>query len=205
MGLGFALAHSLLAARQTRALAGQILGARHANALYRLTYNALALTLCAAGATWLRRQPDRDLYRVPAVLAGVMRAGQVGALALAGWNGRTVGFWGFSGIGRFADLLRGRDPQPEPVAQGPALAPDGSIAVRGPFRFMRHPGNLSFALLFALEPHMTVNRAVIAVLAAVYAMIGSYHEELRLRHAYGTAYDRYRREVPFLLPRLWPR
>jgi protein-S-isoprenylcysteine O-methyltransferase Ste14 len=49
-------------------------------------------------------------------------------------------------------------------------------------------------------PRMTVNRAVLTVLVAFYVMLGSLHEEYRLRAAYGAAYERYRRSVPFLIP-----
>jgi protein-S-isoprenylcysteine O-methyltransferase Ste14 len=47
---------------------------------------------------------------------------------------------------------------------------------------------------------MTANRAVLVVLVALYVVLGSMHEEYRLRVAYGTAYERYRRAVPFLIP-----
>jgi protein-S-isoprenylcysteine O-methyltransferase Ste14 len=48
---------------------------------------------------------------------------------------------------------------------------------------------------------MTANRAVLAALVALYVVVGSLHEEQRLRAAYGAAYERYRRAVPFLVPR----
>jgi protein-S-isoprenylcysteine O-methyltransferase Ste14 len=46
-----------------------------------------------------------------------------------------------------------------------------------------------------------VNRAVLTALVAIYVVLGSLHEEYRLRAAYGAAYERYRRSVPFLTPR----
>jgi protein-S-isoprenylcysteine O-methyltransferase Ste14 len=48
---------------------------------------------------------------------------------------------------------------------------------------------------------MTVNRAVLAALVTLYVVLGSMHEEYRLRATYGAAYERYRRVVPFLIPR----
>jgi protein-S-isoprenylcysteine O-methyltransferase Ste14 len=47
---------------------------------------------------------------------------------------------------------------------------------------------------------MTANRAVLTVLVAVYVVLGSLHEEYRLQAAYGAAYERYRRSVPFMIP-----
>ena len=52
-----------------------------------------------------------------------------------------------------------------------------------------------------LLPRMTTNRAVLTALVALYVVLGSMHEEYRLRAAYSAAYDRYRRSVPFLIPR----
>jgi protein-S-isoprenylcysteine O-methyltransferase Ste14 len=48
---------------------------------------------------------------------------------------------------------------------------------------------------------MTVNRAALTALSALYAVLGSLHEEHRLRTSYGAAYERYRRSVPFFIPR----
>ena len=70
----------------------------------------------------------------------------------------------------------------------------------GAFRFSRHPGNLGALGFFLFLPRMTANRAVLLVLVGLYVVLGSLHEEYRLRAAYGAAYERYRRAVPFLVP-----
>ncbi|MDP9412421.1 MAG: isoprenylcysteine carboxylmethyltransferase family protein, partial [Actinomycetota bacterium] len=78
---------------------------------------------------------------------------------------------------------------------------DGEMERAGAFRFTRHPGNLGAMGFFLLWPRMTVNRAALAALVALYVVLGSMHEERRLRLAYGEAFERYRRKVPFLIPR----
>ena len=77
----------------------------------------------------------------------------------------------------------------------------GEMNASGAFRFSRHPSNLGAMAFFLLWPRMTVNRAMLAVLAALYVVLGSMHEERRLRMAYGEAFERYRQKVPFLIPR----
>lgn len=53
-----------------------------------------------------------------------------------------------------------------------------------------------------MVPQITVNRVTLVVLVALYVILGSLHEERRLRAAYGEPFERYQPEVPFLAPRL---
>ncbi len=82
------------------------------------------------------------------------------------------------------------------------MGDEEEVVMAGAFRFTRHPGNLGALGFFLFLPRMTANRAVLIVLVALYVVLGSMHEEYRLRSAYGDAYERYRRKVPFLIPRL---
>ena len=49
---------------------------------------------------------------------------------------------------------------------------------------------------------MSVNRLTLAVLCTLYAVLGSWHEDSRMRRAYGEAFARYQRCTPLLIPRL---
>ena len=93
------------------------------------------------------------------------------------------------------------DVSPEPEAQGPPIGSNNEVVKAGAFRFTRHPGNLGALGFFLFVPRMTANRAVLTALVAVYVVLGSMHEEYRLRGAHGAAYERYRRSVPFMIPR----
>jgi methanethiol S-methyltransferase len=114
---------------------------------------------------------------------------------------RVMGVLNFAGITPLWDFLRGKDIRPEPEAQGPPIGADDEVAMAGAFRFTRHPGNLGALGFFLFMPRMTANRAVLIVLVTLYIVLGSMHEEYRLQAAYGDAYERYRRVVPFLVPR----
>jgi protein-S-isoprenylcysteine O-methyltransferase Ste14 len=113
---------------------------------------------------------------------------------------RVIGVLDFAGISQLRILLAGLDPDPEPEAQGPPLGGDGQIVAAQPFRLTRHPSNLGAMGVFLLFPRMTVNRLTLLVLVALYVVLGSLHEERRLRLAYGEPFERYRRGVPFLVP-----
>ena len=113
-----------------------------------------------------------------------------------------IGVLDFAGISRLRGLLAGLDPDPEPEAQGPPLGTDGQMVTTQPFGSTRHPSNLGALGVFLLFPRMTVNRLTLVILVAVYVVLGSLHEERRLRAAYGEPFERYRQVVPFLVPLL---
>ena len=114
---------------------------------------------------------------------------------------RAMGILRCAGLTPLIDLLAGRDVRPAPEAQGPPLGADDEVVVKaGAFCFSRHPGNLGALGFFLILPRMTANRAVLLVLVGLYVILGSMHEEHRLRAAYGAAYERYRRAVSFLVP-----
>ncbi len=193
--------HSLLASRQAKQLASRLFGQRRRNGLYRVAFilQSLALTLWAMRR--FNQLPDREIYRVGPPWSWLLRAGQLGSVGLFFGTGWWVGPTRISGLGPLVGYLRGRDEGPEPEAQGPRLGPDGELEVVGAFRYTRHPDNLPILGLFWCFPRMTVNRAALAVLATIYAVVGSLHEDYRLRAAYGEAHRRYQRATPFFWPR----
>ncbi len=72
----------------------------------------------------------------------------------------------------------------------------------GPFRLARHPGNWAPTLAFFLSPKISGKGVTLAVCTLLYCIAGSMHEERRLEQAYGDAYRQYKRDVPFILPKL---
>jgi hypothetical protein len=201
-GVAWALLHSAFASRGAKALATRVAGPRYRNGLYRLVYNAQSLATAGLFTVWFLRLPDRELYRIPPPWSRLCVAGQlasVGLLLSALW---VVGPGRVSGLAELAQLLAGRHPDREPEAQGPAPGPDGELRAAGPFRHTRHPDNLPVLGLAWLFPRMTANRAALAAAASAYAVLGSLHEDARLRAAYGDAFERYRRRHPFFWPRL---
>jgi methanethiol S-methyltransferase len=197
----WALVHSALASKRAKGLALRIAGPRNRDGLYRFAYNAQSVVSLVWAALRFSRLPDRELYRVRPPWSWLFRASQVASLGVLFSGVRVMGVLRFAGLTPLRDLLVGREVRPAPEAQGPPLGSHGEVVKAGAFRFSRHPGNLGALGFFLFMPRMTANRAILVALVTLYVVLGSLHEEHRLRAVYGDAYERYRRVVPFLLPR----
>jgi protein-S-isoprenylcysteine O-methyltransferase Ste14 len=201
----WALFHSVLASKQVKDLTLRIAGPRYRDGLYRFTFNAQSVVLLLWAARRFSRLPDKDLYHAKPPWSWLFRASQAVSLGVLLSGVRVMGTLNFAGLTPLRDLLTRKDVRPAPEAQGPPVGNDDEVVRAGAFRFTRHPGNLGALGFFLFLPRMTANRAVLVALVALYVVLGSMHEEYRLRVAYRAAYERYRRAVPFLMPRRMPR
>ena len=197
-----ALIHSIFALRSTKDLVRWMVGSRYRNGLYRFTYNVISVVLLGWVTWWFSRLPDRELYQVTMPWSLLFRMGQIASLGILLSGVRVIGVLDFAGISQLRSLLAGFTPDSEPEAQGPPMGTDGEVVSKQAFRYTRHPGNLGALGVFLLFPRMTVNRTVLLGLVTIYVILGSWHEERRLRVAYGEAYERYRKSVPFLVSQL---
>jgi hypothetical protein len=195
----FGLVHSTLASRRAKRAAANAFGERNRTGLYRVFYLVQSASTFGMLAAYVRRLPSRELYRVRGPLAILMHAGQAVAL-LHATSARQIGIPRNLGLESLRCWLGDELVPPEPEVQGPALDTQGLAHEAGPFAWSRHPLNFAPLPFFWLHPRMTTSLLAFNIAATVYLVVGSLHEEARLREAYGETYSAYQRSVPFYLP-----
>lgn len=168
---------------------------------YTVFYIAQSAVTFGLLADYIRRQPSRELYRVDGPLALLMHAVQAGAVVYATSAAEQVGIRRIVGLDSLLAWLGDAPVPPEPEAQGPALDDEGQQHTAGPFAWSRHPLNFAPLPILWLWPRMTTSLLAFNTVATIYLVIGSVHEEARLREAFGDDYDAYLGSgVPFYVP-----
>ncbi|HEX8386760.1 MAG TPA: hypothetical protein VF576_11280, partial [Rubricoccaceae bacterium] len=162
----------------------------------------------SVGATvWLvrtvRRLPERTLVVYPAPLRAAFQAAHVAAVGFGAWALWAAGVARVSGLDGVAGAVSGGAVRPTPPAHGPYEGGVG-LSEGGPFARTRHPLNVAFLPMLWSARRLTTRRLGVALVGTAYLFLGSALEERRNRAAYGAAYGRYRRRVPFFWPRVRP-
>jgi protein-S-isoprenylcysteine O-methyltransferase Ste14 len=142
----------------------------------------LLVTRIAPGVDRRLGLPPLGTRRMPRVVGGL--------LAIAGFS---LGFWSVE-----AQLSRGRG-TPLPVM------PTQELLVDGPFRYCRNPMTLGTILAYlglAVAARTTAGMAMVLALAATLLLYLKRLEERELTERFGEAYLAYKRETPFIVPRL---
>lgn len=72
--------------------------------------------------------------------------------------------------------------------------------VRGPYRWVRRPWYLAAIMLFWSSVDFTSDRLLFNILWTSWVRLGTRLEETDLVHDFGDVYEKYRRQVPMLIP-----
>jgi methanethiol S-methyltransferase len=191
------LLHSVLASHSAKQTAARVFGIRKRDVYYRPFYIAQSVISFGALAVYASRLPNRLIWKLGTGSAWFLNAMRTAALWEIFRAVRQIGF------GRIIGLQKQKAGSSRclstPEAQGPNLLDGKNIS--GPFRYSRHPLNFLGLPLFWLTPRMTRNRFAFNCVATLYFVLGSLHEEHRLRLAYGERYERYTSETKFFFGR----
>jgi hypothetical protein len=103
------------------------------------------------------------------------------------------------GVYLIAQSVAGLDPLELAGIHGPVQ--NGGLQITGPYRLVRHPLYLGWALALFAHPHMTDDRLAFALISTIYLILAIPLEEAALIASFGDAYRRYQTRVRWrLLP-----
>ena len=74
------------------------------------------------------------------------------------------------------------------------------LAIRGPYRWVRHPLYFFTLVLIWCSPDVTADRLLFDVLFTAWIVLGTLLEERDLAAEFGETYSNYQRKVPMLIP-----
>ncbi len=179
----FFIQHSGMVRRSFRGWSEQWIPSWLSRALYTFA-SAFALALLCV--LW---QP---VDATPLILAGplylLLRA--ISLLALLSFVWAFVSIEGFDAFGTGDVVARFRQRSRPPVP----------LAVRGPYRWVRHPFYFLVLVMLWASPAISGDRLLLNVLFTIWIVLGARWEERDLIFQYGDAYRRYQAEVPMLMP-----
>lgn len=200
--LAFGVLHSALASNRVKQVAGRVAGDQQARHVYRLFFVSQSVASFALLVRYGAQLPRHTLYRVQGPAAWMMHAGQAWALFELWRTARQAGVARLGGWTHAIAWRRGMAVEvAPPVAQGPELNAEGQLCAGAAYRWTRHPLNFLGIPIFWLTPHLTTRRLAFNLVSTAYFVLGSWHEEQRLKQAYGQPYQEYCRSgVPFFWP-----
>jgi protein-S-isoprenylcysteine O-methyltransferase Ste14 len=183
----YGASHSLFASRWFKSLI-------HRNThpwsrrFYRIAYNAVSVLTFLPVLAIVALHPGRLLYRIPSPshLLSLTLQGAAVAMLILGLTHTDP--WRFLGLRQLLQV-EGDETQ--------------ELAVRGVYRWVRHPLYTAGRLFIWTTPVMTTSVMALNLGLSVYLYVGSIFEERRLLGKFGPAYERYRRRVPRMIPIPW--
>lgn len=157
---------------------------------YRLTYNLISVVTLLPVLALPALIPGDVIYQFTGIALALSMTGQLLAVFVLIIGVSQTGVLQFLGLRQV-------------LSPGPELK--SNLVIQGLYRWVRHPLYTAGLLFIWLVPLMTTSLLALNIGLSAYIYIGSIFEERRLVHEFGQSYEQYQREVPRLLPRVWPR
>lgn len=179
----FCVQHSAMVRDGFRRRAERIVPPHLGKALYTL---ASAVLLYALTLLW--QESPVVIVKLEGAARWVARGLFVAALPGFVWAATAIPHFDPFGVGPIKDRLRGRGPRSLP------------FAIRGPYRWVRHPQYSFVLVLLWAYPDLTADRLLLAGILTAWIVLGTVFEERDLVKEFGADFVEYQRRVPMLIP-----
>jgi len=181
--LAFFVQHSGMIRRPFRERLRRVIPSHYHPAVYSIASGAVLLLLLGL---WQRSQIVLLSVEGPLrwILRGLFLATGPGFL----WGVRALGSFDTFGLRPIRAHLRGTVPRSLP------------LAIRGPYRWVRHPLYSLFLVMMWTCPDITPDRLLFAILFTGWMILGIVLEERDLVREFGAPYRAYQKQVPMLVP-----
>jgi methanethiol S-methyltransferase len=181
--LAFFLQHSGMVRKSFQRRLEAILPAHYNRAVYAI---ASGTTLFILLLLW---QPSHlTLISVHGPFRWLLRGFYFGGILGFVWGVRALGSFDGFGAGPIKAAIGGK-----PLRAAP-------FAIRGPYRWVRHPLYAFSLVLLWSYPDLTSDRLLLNLLWTIWIFIGAHLEERDLTSLLGESYRTYQQQVPMLLP-----
>lgn len=185
--LAFFVQHSGMVRRSFQQRFDAIVSRHYRNAVYAIASGSVLLLLMV-----LWQRTETVVIAVPEPWRWGLHAVLLASLLGFIWGVRSLGEFDALGVQPLLARVGSKPPQPMP------------LAVRGAYRWVRHPLYTSSLLLIWSQPDLTYDRILFNLSWTGWIIIGCYLEERDLRATFGKAYANYQRTVPMLIPWRFP-
>jgi protein-S-isoprenylcysteine O-methyltransferase Ste14 len=181
--LAFCAQHSVMVRRSFRQRAERYVPQHLGGVLYALLSGVMLYAL-----TLLWQEAPTVLVKFEGAARWIARGIFIAALPGFVWSATAIPHFDPFGVGPIKDRLRGREPRSLP------------FAIRGPYRWVRHPQYFFSLVLLWAYPDLTADRLLLNGIMTAWVVLGSVLEERDLVEEFGEDFVAYQRDVPMLIP-----
>jgi protein-S-isoprenylcysteine O-methyltransferase Ste14 len=184
LSLAFFIQHSIMIRRSFRSWLSNFIKTQYYGAVYTIASGVFLLIVVVF---W--QKSDYLLASPQGILRWLLRL--IFLLSLGGfyWGVKALGSFDGFGIAPIKRQLRGKKP-----------TPTMPLAIRGPYKWVRHPLYFFCLLLIWSCPELTADRLLFNILWTAWIIVGTILEERDLVADFGDTYRAYQRSVPMIIP-----